>query len=166
VRYSQGGQPSLVLASADDGRTWTVADQDLDETDDFTVPAGPDVVADLAGIAVSTPGTAVMAGLVPGTAAVMNGQGGDTWGVVTSASSPPAPAAAPVRLRPRVPGVPASDGADSTYVIHGISFWGRTGWLYLDDSGTGAAGNGADRTLVYRTENGGRTWSLIEQSTS
>jgi hypothetical protein len=86
--------------------------------------------------------------------------------VVTAVSGPPGRTEAPVRFRPRVPGVPASDGENSDYVIHGISFDGETGWLYLDDFGVGTPGNEADRTLVYRTEDGGRSWSPIQQSTS
>jgi hypothetical protein len=108
-----------------------------------------------------------MAGLVPGTAEVQAGQARGGWGVATAVSGAPGlAAAAPVTFRPPVAGVAASDGENSQYVIHGISFWGRTGWLYLDDAGIGTPGNAPDRTLVYRTEDGGRSWSLIQQSIS
>jgi len=152
-----GSQPSVVFASADNGRTWTVAEQDQDGSG-ISLPAGPDQLGYPAAVAAASPGTAVIAGLAH-----------SSWGVAMAASSPPGPATAVATVHPpHIPGllVPPVDPANAYYYINGISFDGQTGWLYLDDIALGKIDDPAGRAFVYRTEDGGTSWSLIWQSTS
>lgn len=150
-----GYSPFAVFASRDRGAVWhTLASNPDSVAPNLPVASGP--FAHLAGIALASGSSAVLAGWP---------ESGFT--VATAAGSGSGALAATGRIAAQMAPAAVSTGgpvmAQDYLVVHGVSFVGQTGWLYLDDSAEGTADHPVSRMLLYQTVNGGQSWVLIDQ---
>jgi hypothetical protein len=155
-----GEQSYIVFASPDNGAHWAAAAHNLGGATGVSFPAAPSPFQRLAGIAVMSPDQALLAGLPQG-----------RWGISVAAIASSGGSQAHVLLSPPLSGkvTPALDPqvpASGWLTMHGITASGDTGWLYLDDGALGSLNKPVARTLLYRTTDDGKSWSLIQQQPS
>ncbi len=146
-----GGQPYVVSYSEDRGSTWSVvAGNALDES--LHAPKAPEVVDQLQQLAVGASGDAFLIGVSESQWELQIRQMlGAQEGSPSTVPSPPS-------------GEDTPSFSNGYLEVHGASFKGSDGWVYLNDNAVGSADSPKTEVVLLGTDDGGHTWRVIQRS--